>query len=204
MELEAGSQSTVYQLEYSEESVGKTVKSSKVRITWSFVCNGGREHEITLRWSKATGKQEICMDGSQIWFGRNKGRSVFDHNWTTRDDSLKLHVLGTCAPKMNAGFRCYDLLINGQLFASLPHFDRNGLGASPVPQHTGQEHLNSIIKILYPQGYVPPFDKKMQQRKEGRTSTQEDSSVEASSSSSTVEQSDNDGLPHQKVVDLLC
>lgn len=160
MELEAGSHGTVYQVSYSEENVGKRVKHSKVRVEWNFVSNGGRaQHTVTLAWSKSTGKQEVRMDGEEVWFRRNKGRSTLDHNWTTRDESLQLHVLATCAPKtkkMSADFRRFDLVINGQLFASLPH--QAGLGAPP-PQQMAQNHPNSIIQILYPDGYVPPLDK---------------------------------------------
>eukprot|EP00548_Thalassiothrix_antarctica_P002538 CAMPEP_0194154458 /NCGR_PEP_ID=MMETSP0152-20130528/60721_1 /TAXON_ID=1049557 /ORGANISM="Thalassiothrix antarctica, Strain L6-D1" /LENGTH=130 /DNA_ID=CAMNT_0038860577 /DNA_START=20 /DNA_END=409 /DNA_ORIENTATION=+ len=123
---------TARQVSYSEENVGKKVKRSKIRVTWSFVSD--RKHEIILAWSKTTGKQEITMDGEVIWFARHKGRSVLDHHWTTRDDeSLKLRVLATCAPKIHDNFRNYDLLIDGKLFASLPQYE--GLDSS---QPTGQ------------------------------------------------------------------
>jgi hypothetical protein len=202
MELEAGSHGTVYQVSYSEENVGKMVKHSKVRVTWNFVSNGGRDqHTVTLAWSKTTGKQEIRMDGEEVWFGRNKGRSVLDHNWTTRDESLRLHVLATCAPhtkNMNEDFRSFDLVINGQLFASLPHQD--GLGAPLSQQLTAQNLPNSIIQILYPEGYVPPIDKnqKPPQRKE------EGQIVLAQTVDSTIAPSSNNGVPHQPpIVDLL-
>eukprot|EP00534_Pseudo-nitzschia_fraudulenta_P002566 CAMPEP_0201117972 /NCGR_PEP_ID=MMETSP0850-20130426/2059_1 /ASSEMBLY_ACC=CAM_ASM_000622 /TAXON_ID=183588 /ORGANISM="Pseudo-nitzschia fraudulenta, Strain WWA7" /LENGTH=242 /DNA_ID=CAMNT_0047382809 /DNA_START=39 /DNA_END=767 /DNA_ORIENTATION=+ len=168
MELEAGS-NTMYQVHYSEEEIGKMIKNSKVRITWNFASNGGREqHEVTLTWSKSTGKQEITMDGTEVWFGRNMGRSVLDHNWNTRDGSLKMHVLATCAPKMNEDFRSFDLLINGQLFASLPGSDDSSVPAPPTMYGYGNNNLVSILQILYPDGYIPPVDKDEQQRQEER------------------------------------
>ena len=164
MELEAGT-GNLFQASYSEDNVGKMIKNSKIRITWNFISNDNREHNVTLAWSKTTGKQEIKMDGTEIWFGRNKSRSVLDHNWKTRDGTLKLHILATCAPKVNENFRNYDLLINGQLFASLPYYGQEGSNA-PVPPPMGQDNLNSIIQILYPDGYTPPVDKEQQQQRQ--------------------------------------
>lgn len=160
MELEAGSQGTVYRVSYDEEYVGKMVKKSKTRVTWKFVV-AGRKHTIQLNWSKSTGKQEIFLDGASIWFGRNKGRSVLDHHWTTPDESLNLHVLATCAPKLSNDFRSYDLLINGQIFASLPCDDNNNGDCDteqPWVAHPEQhdKHPKSILQILYPDGYNPP------------------------------------------------
>lgn len=169
MELEAGSSGNMSQVSYLVENVGRMVKSSKIRITWDFVSNDGREHKVVLVWSKTTGKQEIRMDGTEVWFGRNKGRSVLDHNWKTQDVSLKLHVLATCAPPMNETFRNYDLVINGQLFANMPHCGRDGSNFAPVPPPMENDNLNnSIIQILYPNGYVPPLDKEqLQQQQQG-------------------------------------
>jgi hypothetical protein len=167
MELEAGSQVNLYQVNFSEEKVGKMMKNSKMKMTWSFRESNDTEHDITLIWSKNTGKQEIIMDGTEIWFGRNQGRSVLDHNWKTRDERLKLHVLATCAPKVNENFRNYDLVINGQLFATLPHYGPEGSNA-PIPPPMGQGNLNSIIQILYPDGYSPPVDKEQQQQQQQR------------------------------------
>mmetsp|Transcript_12855 Transcript_12855/g.30062 ORF Transcript_12855/g.30062 Transcript_12855/m.30062 type:complete len:237 (+) Transcript_12855:214-924(+) len=166
MELEAGSIGSMYQISYSEESVGRIWKSSKIRTTWEFLGNNGRRHKIILAWSKATGKQTLLMDGTEVWFGRNKGRSVLDHNWTTQDESLKLHVLASCAPPMNATFRNFDLVINGQLFVDLPQYDTRSEGSTylaPILPPTGNISHNSIIQVLYPKGYVPPMDKDQQQ-----------------------------------------
>jgi len=164
MELEVGSQANLYQVHFSEEKVGKMMKNSKMKIVWIFR-ESDIEHIISLIWSKTTGKQQIEMDGTLIWFGRNPGRSVLDHNWTTRDERLKLHLLATCAPKVNENFRNFDLVINGQLFAALPHYGREGSNA-PIPPPVGKDNLNSIIQILYPDGYVPPVEKEEQQQQQ--------------------------------------
>ena len=165
MELEVGLQSTVYGVSYQEENVGRIFRRSKTRVTWTFVASGGREHWVVLTWSKSTGKQDITMDGDSVWFGRNQGSSVLDHNWTTSDRSLRLHVLATCAPKLSNHFRCYDLLINGQLFATLPLYKKSDdyLDATEMPwmaqNQTNRGELSSIIQILYPEGYIRPVDK---------------------------------------------
>ena len=172
MELEAGSQVNLYQVNFLEEKVGKMMKNSKMKMTWSFRESNDTEHNITLIWSKNTGKQEITMDGTEIWFGRNQGRSVLDHNWKTRDERLKLHVLATCAPKVNENFRNFDLVINGQLFATLPHYGREGSNA-PIPPPMGQDNLNSIIQILYPDGYSSPVDKEEEQQQQQRRQEEE-------------------------------
>ncbi len=198
MELEAGSQSTLYKKGYKEENVGKMVKHSKTRVSWKFSC-GNRQHLVVLSWSKSTGKQEITMDGSSVWFGRNKGRSVLDHNWKTVDDTLKLHVLATCAPKLSPNFRSYDLVINGQLFASLPshnHFD--GFGDTEETEYMAQSEgdVSSIIQILFPDGYKPPTDNTQQQVQE--TNNQSYPVVKALPASS-----DGNGASYPPVVDLL-
>jgi len=160
-------QKKIQQVHFSEEKIGRMNKNNKLRISWGFVLQLSddaqhTEHNITLIWSKSTGKQQIDMDGTEIWFGRNQGRSILDHNWKTRDGRLRLHLLATCAPKVNENFRNYDLLINGQLFVSLPHYGKGII--APIPPPMGQDNLNSIIQILYPNGYVPPVDKDEQQQ----------------------------------------
>jgi len=214
MELEDGSRGTVYRLNYTEANVGKIVASSKVRVTWRFVSHvGHREHVVTLTWSKSTGKQSICMDGTEVWFGRNEGRSVFDHNWTTPDGSLKIHVLATSAPKMNSGFRSYDLLINGQLFASLPYCDLDSGSASepfvlrphvPIEYPQGYSQHSSILQILYPDGYIPPVDNNRQQQDEvEQQSEQQHSLVVANQVDSSTGPPNTIATPHQPMVDLL-
>jgi len=214
MELEAGSQCSVYRVSYEEENVGKMVKHSKTRITWKFVCHGGRRHAVELVWSKSTGKQEILMDGASIWFGRNKGRSVLDHNWTTPDESLKLHVLATCAPKLSKDFRSNDLLINGQLFASLP---TTSISISDNPEESEMEtpwtavheydknNPKSIIQILYPEGYSPPVDKnkRQQQQQQQRQEVVETTAQAYPLAITNGMSSSNNGVSHPPMVDLL-
>jgi hypothetical protein len=135
----------LFQVGYYDESIGKYRKSSKKKITWVFrvghrngdVDNGQgtatTDHTVSLTWSKSTGKQEVEMDGSNVWFGRRRGASVFDHRWTTdqynnttgttpspAEPTLRMHILSTCAPRMSENFRKHDLIINGQVFAQLP------------------------------------------------------------------------------------
>ena len=95
------SQPPIYQIQFCEENVGKYHKQSKKKLTWIFEIGDGRDgpgsdedvgdeerlqssssqHTVSLTWSKSTGKQEIEMDGTVVWFGRHPGSSVFDHRW---------------------------------------------------------------------------------------------------------------------------
>ena len=205
MELEAGSQGTVYRVSYDEEHVGKMVKNSKTKVTWKFVV-AGRKHAIQLNWSKSTGKQEIFLDGASVWFGRNKGRSVLDHHWTTPDESLNLHVMATCAPKLSKDFRSYDLLINGQIFASLPSDDDNNEDynteqpwVAHPEQHDMEKHPKSILQILYPEGYNPPaVDKSLSKEVQETTAQAYPVAIVPA-----VPSSNNGGLAQPPIVDLL-
>lgn len=214
MELEDGSRGTVYRLNYTEAKVGKIVANSKVRVTWRFMSEGGRrEHVVTLTWSKSTGKQSIYMDGTGVWLGRNEGRSVFDHHWTTPDGSLKIHVLATSAPKMNDSFRCYDLLINGQLFATLPYCDLDSGTASepfvvrpqiPIEYPQAYSQPGSILEILYPDGYIPPVDNNHhEQEVVERQNEQQQSLVVAQQVNCSTGPPNTVVTQHQPMVDLL-
>lgn len=206
MELEAGSPITIYKVGYQEENVGKMVKHSKTRVSWKFAC-GKRQHLVVLTWSKSTGKQEIAMDGASVWFGRNKGRSVLDHNWTTADDTLKLHVLATCAPKLSPNFRSYDLVINGQLFASLPphnYFDGFGDAEETEPPEgtNDKNNISSIIQVLFPDGYKPPT-RNSEQPKNTSQQGQSTNTEQYPVVTAVAVSSNGNGISHPPVVDLL-
>lgn len=148
-----------YQVSFFEESIAKVQKDSKKRITWVFrvVASNGydREHSVTLTWSTKSGKQQVEMDGAeQVFFGRRRGASVFDSRWETKTDvPMKLHILATSAPPLSEGFRCFDLIINGRVFAYLPQY--NGAEGLPVPpmEASIDGKPKSIFEIIYPNGY---------------------------------------------------
>lgn len=153
---------SLYQVSFLEEGVAKYNKSSKTRVTWVFRASptanvaDGREHSISLTWSKKTGKQEISMDEmNQVWFGRKRGASVFDHRWENDilGAPMEFRILATCAPKLHETFRCYDLIINGQVFAYLPHYGTEGAALSIMPETTTIDGKpGSIFDIIYPNG----------------------------------------------------
>ncbi|KAL3933444.1 MAG: hypothetical protein SGARI_003712 [Bacillariaceae sp.] len=146
------------QVSFFEESIAKVRKDSKKRITWVFrVVSTGydREHSVTLTWSTKSGKQEVEMDGDeQVFFGRRRGASVFDSRWETKTQvPMKLHILATSAPPLSDGFRCFDLIINGQVFAHMPQYNgAEGLPA-PVMEPSVDGKPKSIFEIIYPNGY---------------------------------------------------
>lgn len=154
---------SLYQVSFQEEDVAKFNKSSKTKVTWVFRASptanvgDGREHSVSLTWSKKTGKQEIEMDGTeQVWFGRHRGASVFDQKWegeTAPGVSLQFRILATCAPKLHSNFRCYDLIINGQVFANLPHYGVHGAAPAIMPEPSMDGRPGSIVEIIYPNGF---------------------------------------------------
>lgn len=138
--------SSLCQIDYRVEDVGKRVRSSKKRITWQFGRTSPQttSHTVVLCWSKRTGKQYIEMDGSEVYNNRQKGSSIVTHQWTTNDDGMALHVLASrVSPKHLPNLRKYELMINGVAFSSLLFQD----GSPPV------ENVNSLVTILYPDGY---------------------------------------------------
>ncbi|KAG7351969.1 hypothetical protein IV203_008017 [Nitzschia inconspicua] len=152
---------SLYQVSFLEEDVAKFNKSSKTRVTWVFRASptanvaDGRDHSISLTWSKKTGKQEIAMDGTEaVWFGRRRGASVFDHRWEAEVAGvpMTLRILATCAPKLHETFRCYDLIINGQVFAYLPYYGVEGAAPAIMPEPTVDGRPGSIFEIIYPNG----------------------------------------------------
>jgi hypothetical protein len=148
-----------YQVSFLEEGVARVQKDSKKRITWVFrvLSNTGydREHSVTLTWSMKSGKQQVEMDGDeQVFFGRRRGASVFDSRWESKTEvPMKLHILATSAPPLSDGFRCFDLIINGHVFAHLPQYSgAEGLPAPPVEPSMNGKPM-SIFEIIYPNGY---------------------------------------------------
>jgi hypothetical protein len=103
----------------------------------------------------------------EVWFGRHRGASVFDHRWETETDGLPLRfqILATCAPKLHPEFRCYDLIINGYVFAYLPHYGANG----PTPAIMAEYPVvdgrpGSIFEIIYPNENVHGLSSGVEQR----------------------------------------
>jgi hypothetical protein len=156
---------SLYQVDFVEENLGQfLLPKAKKRVSWVFRIHRGdgtdhqhdQEHTISLTWSKGTGKQDIYMDGREVWFGRREGARIFDYSWTTRDGQLNFHMLATRAPKLNDSFRKYDLLINNRLFADLPRCGSQGGCATNYDIMENEGHPRSIIEVLYPNGYTPP------------------------------------------------
>jgi hypothetical protein len=156
--------SVLYQVAFLEENHGRFNLNSKKKVTWQFRVqrpNDGthnqveEEHAVSLAWSKRTGKQEVYFDDQEVWFGRKQGASVFDYSWTTREGMFTFHILATSAPKLNDGFRKYDLLINRRLFVDLPLYSPERGPVTDIGAGTSgtREHPGSIFEVLYPNGY---------------------------------------------------
>jgi hypothetical protein len=144
--------SEYYQVDFSVLNLGRLVPRSKKRITWNFR-HGDKVHEVSLVWSKRTGKQHIYMNDTEVWFGRRQGASICSHRWATRrEDQMNIHVLAVRATpkgKVSNNFRKYDLMIDDQVFARLLR-DQDGSKPETPP---GEDGPSCIMEVLFPKGY---------------------------------------------------
>jgi len=136
-----GSQSHVYQIDFTAVSSGKRIASSKRRVRWRFgfanpdtLAAGqtgtdcrGEEHDITIVWSITSGKKLVLMDGKEIHFSANR-KNVFEFSWTMKGNHV-LKIVAHSQPPMTAvpGFRQYDFYVDGQSFFTFPKVFRLGL-----------------------------------------------------------------------------
>lgn len=139
-----------YQVSFQVENVGKTIEKTKKRVTWVFG-KGDSEYNVTLVWSKNSGKRLVYMAGSEVFFETKKTVTCF-HKWTTQDGNLNLHIVATSAtPSKNfvsPNFLKYELIINGQRFVKLPLKD-----GTPAPEEESDHRPTSIFDVMFPQGY---------------------------------------------------
>lgn len=140
-----------YQVSFLVENAGKTISSTKKRVTWVFG-QGDHEHTVTLVWSKQSGKRFVYMADAEIHFEEKKSVTFF-HRWTSEDGKIRFHILATAASPskkfVSPNFIKYELIINGERFAKLPHKD-----GTPAAEDTEANGLpGSIFDIIFPQGY---------------------------------------------------
>lgn len=82
----------------------------------------GHEHEVTLVWSITSGKRLIVDDGKEVHFtvGR-RAEGKFQHSWTSSNNHVLTIVAHASPPlKQKAGFKQFDLLIDGISFSAFP------------------------------------------------------------------------------------
>lgn len=115
---------SIYQVHFSVENIGKRQEESKKRAKWVYQVDGNN-HEIEFLWSVRSGKQNVTKDGQQVLFNKKKGRSVFDEILTQMGEKPELRlVCARKAPnKAHPSFQCYELLIDDKPFGRYPHLN---------------------------------------------------------------------------------
>jgi hypothetical protein len=146
--------STVYQINFDVEHVGKNKPQSKRVAIWKYgvplqSTDGAAttvvaDHEAMFTWSTHSGKYTISVDGEEVSSAVAKG-SVLEHRWKwshTRsrvvegddDDNdggdavVSMRVIACRKPPVRSSkdFRCYEFIIGGKVFRDLPEYDSAG------------------------------------------------------------------------------
>ena len=131
----------IHQIDFSERDVGKMNPESKREVIFRFSING-KEYDLLLVWSFASGKQSIFVNGVEEVFTRNSGASIVDK--TFEFDGFNFQLIGTrTRPKGGSyTYHCFELLIDGVLLSNCP---MEG-STKPPPSTEG----DSILDLLYP------------------------------------------------------
>jgi hypothetical protein len=126
----------IHQLEYSENDIGRHLAQSKKEVTFLFSVDE-QKYEVILYWSFFSGRYSVWINGFEEVFDKRSGASIIDCSF--QKDGLDMHLLGTRTKPSNSydDFRCFELLINGNIFSQCP-------GGHEPPQET-------ILDVLYPE-----------------------------------------------------
>lgn len=139
------SNSLFYHIDMVAASSGKHVAATKRRVRWRFgIANPesieagktgvecrGREHEVTLVWSLTSGKRLVLADQKEVHFSQGRRtEGKFSTSWQMQGNNV-LTINAHAAPplKQKAGWKQFDLLINGRSFGSLPRIYELGLSS---------------------------------------------------------------------------
>lgn len=131
----------IHQIDFRERDVGKMNPESKREVSFRFSING-KEYDLLLVWSFASGKQSIFVNGVEEVFTRNSGASIVDQKF--KFDGFTFQLVGTrTRPKGGSySYHCFELLIDGILLSNCP---MEG-STKPPPSTQG----DSILDLLYP------------------------------------------------------
>mmetsp|Transcript_65849 Transcript_65849/g.77368 ORF Transcript_65849/g.77368 Transcript_65849/m.77368 type:complete len:462 (+) Transcript_65849:286-1671(+) len=130
-----------YFVNFSSNSTGKHISATKRHITWSFgfaplpLCGSGsecrgKEHEVKLLWSTASGKRHVLLDNSRtIHYSTAPGHlhleTKFEHSFSIGQHTIRivarLYMNGGGMHKEDGGARKFDLLIDGQSVFDMLH-----------------------------------------------------------------------------------
>lgn len=141
----------VYQVDYTCEKAGKKLGMTKRRVRFRFgfadedaILSGGKsgsdcrgeEHEITINWSLASGKQQVLCDGHEIHYEVKPREITLSCSWRFRGNHV-LKVVGYAKPTSmrndkDGTKKQFDVLLDGKSFFDfLPIY---ALGTKPSNQ----------------------------------------------------------------------
>jgi hypothetical protein len=178
-------QPSLYQTAFKVDYLGKRNKKSKQQVTWTFV-KDNENHIVMLTWSTKTGKVLVHLDGEQVDQSQIKGYSII-HRKIELDDFGKIEIIATrtIPNKAAKDFLCYECIINGKAFSTLPIQQENRLLMETNEDGSGDqvlfgddsaasdddaeqelnedyatpyyvEDIESVVDIVYPSG-IPPY-----------------------------------------------
>jgi hypothetical protein len=202
-------QPSLYQTAFKVDYLGKRNKKSKQQVTWTFVKDNenhiGRyqfasrlsrrtinlffshySSSVMLTWSTKTGKVLVHLDGEQVDQSQIKGYSII-HRKIELDNFGKIEIIAsrTIPNKAAKDFLCYECIINGKAFSTLPVQQENRLLMETNEDGSGDqvlfgddsaasdddaeqelnedyatpyyvEDIESVVDIVYPSG-IPPY-----------------------------------------------
>ncbi|OQR87369.1 hypothetical protein ACHHYP_08963 [Achlya hypogyna] len=102
-------------LYYEIANVGKMVEASKKRITWRIKVEEGKEYEISLTHSIASGKKSLRIDGIVTY--QTSTFSLGDWDYVFNLGNHVLHCIIKPSVELNDS---YDLIVDGISFRRLP------------------------------------------------------------------------------------
>lgn len=115
---------TLHKLDKRVQEVGKTIKNSKTQVSWTFQ-EGNRDtihHNVTLTWSKGSGRVTIDMDKKRFLSIKLLSESsdpYFIHKWESVD-GLKMQILASRKVGSTLSLKNHELTVNGVRFTSFP------------------------------------------------------------------------------------
>jgi hypothetical protein len=171
------SKTTIYQLDFDVDHVGKNKPASKRIGSWRYgikresAINNGtiiEEHEAQLTWSTHSGRWCVTVDGNEVYSGQSKGSSVLDYKWrwnhragcvTDEDGSeggepiVSMRIVACRKPPVRTSkeFRCYEFVIEGKPFRHLPSLNSaNSDEMDFENENCNDGKLTTILDIVEP------------------------------------------------------
>jgi hypothetical protein len=164
----------VYQIDYSNEAIGKYIASSKRLIRWSFgfsnstaitkgktgVACRGEEHDVVILWSVATGKCRIMYDNKEVYTSIRSGCQKFEWKvetmWNVQGTTHMLKVIANVVPSFSSHNRAdakvkqYDLQLDGMSFFDMPKIYELGFTKQLTPSEKDSYDSSTPPKTLLP------------------------------------------------------